>query len=583
MLASTSASAAVVPGRVILRTDDSIGGVPVTAVYEPFVNDGGAVGLLATLQDGDHALLVDGAAVWQGSMFMGAFLGIGEPTMDSTAAGGFVYSPSANGVDALFTDMGQLAIANDQAVGYAPGSTYVFHSRPTMTADGTIYWVAGINTGGSPAADDKALYRTPDGTAGSIEVVLRTGDMVDGLVVDDAGSGSDGGVDSDYAISEDGAHRIHVLNVEGDSAFDVVVVVDDVVVMREGEPTGMGDNWASFDLVSINANGDYLATGNTDTDEATDEFLAYNGAITIREGDVIGGVTLQTQASLRFASINDQGQATHAWGYQMAGSFRETIFFSCNAADLGASSLPVLTTFADSIDVDDDMVGDFTVQNMLSTTAIAARGLGETPFVYALVELNDGTSSNAVVEIPVICCGNGLVDPGEDCDDTNDDDTDDCLTTCLAASCGDGFLQDGVEECDDGNTDDGDECTSACLPAACGDGFVHDGVEECDDGNLEDGDGCRSDCTIEPEPGTTGDGLDESGGGSGGASAGTTGGPMTGADASGTGETDTDTDSGGISDGGGGCGCVAGQERPLTGFAWLLGLGVLGFGRRRRR
>ncbi|MBN1771619.1 MAG: hypothetical protein JXB32_10175 [Deltaproteobacteria bacterium] len=47
-----------------------------------------------------------------------------------------------------------------------------------------------------------------------------------------------------------------------------------------------------------------------------------------------------------------------------------------------------------------------------------------------------------------IACGNGVVDPGEDCDDGNDDNTDDCLADCRAASCGDGFEHAGVEECD---------------------------------------------------------------------------------------------------------------------------------------
>ena len=90
-------------------------------------------------------------------------------------------------------------------------------------------------------------------------------------------------------------------------------------------------------------------------------------------------------------------------------------------------------------------------------------------------------------------CGDGNVDPGEECDDANADDSDSCLSTCVAASCGDGFVQEGVEACDDGNADDTDECTNACALASCGDGFVQAG-EECDDGNAEDGDACPSSC-----------------------------------------------------------------------------------------
>lgn len=157
-------------------------------------------------------------------------------------------------------------------------------------------------------------------------------------------------------------------------------------------------------------------------------------------------------------------------------------------------------------------------------------------------------------------CGNGRLDPGEHCDDGNNDDLDDCLSTCEFAYCGDGFVRAGVEACDDGNEVGGDGCNFACQLevcgngiveppeqcdqglsnsnvrpdacrlncrwptcgdgvlddgeycddgnptqsdgcvmcnlAVCGDGFLHEGVEECDDGNTQNFDGCRTDCTL---------------------------------------------------------------------------------------
>jgi cysteine-rich repeat protein len=61
-------------------------------------------------------------------------------------------------------------------------------------------------------------------------------------------------------------------------------------------------------------------------------------------------------------------------------------------------------------------------------------------------------------------CGNGIVEPGEQCDDGNLDNTDECLDTCLSASCGDNWVQSG-EQCDDGNTRDGDACDHVCQAA----------------------------------------------------------------------------------------------------------------------
>jgi len=87
--------------------------------------------------------------------------------------------------------------------------------------------------------------------------------------------------------------------------------------------------------------------------------------------------------------------------------------------------------------------------------------------------------------------------------------------------CGNGELDPG-EQCDDGNARAGDGCTGACnlepnfacntvgsacvSTIACGDGVVG-GTEACDDGGTADGDGCSATCTVEPNFGcTTGSG-----------------------------------------------------------------------------
>ena len=66
----------------------------------------------------------------------------------------------------------------------------------------------------------------------------------------------------------------------------------------------------------------------------------------------------------------------------------------------------------------------------------------------------------------------------------------------MVAICGDGNLDPG-EECDDGNILDGDGCQANCMLPICGDGIV-DPNEQCDDGNNIDGDGCEADCSLLP-------------------------------------------------------------------------------------
>jgi cysteine-rich repeat protein len=93
-----------------------------------------------------------------------------------------------------------------------------------------------------------------------------------------------------------------------------------------------------------------------------------------------------------------------------------------------------------------------------------------------------------------VYCGNGVVEAEESCDDGNAEDTDDCLSTCVLASCGDGLVHAENEACDDGNADSSDDCNENCETARCGDGFVWVGEEACDDGNANDGDDCSNAC-----------------------------------------------------------------------------------------
>src|SRR5438105_2880201 len=46
-------------------------------------------------------------------------------------------------------------------------------------------------------------------------------------------------------------------------------------------------------------------------------------------------------------------------------------------------------------------------------------------------------------------CGDGILDPGEQCDDGNFDSSDGCVG-CAFAFCGDGVVEAGLEQCDDG-------------------------------------------------------------------------------------------------------------------------------------
>ena len=141
--------------------------------------------------------------------------------------------------------------------------------------------------------------------------------------------------------------------------------------------------------------------------------------------------------------------------------------------------------------------------------------------------------SELYIEIQTQECGNGIPEPGEECDDgANGDDTDQCYDDCTLTYCGDriiqnpngegedGPLNDGNEDCDDGNIVNDDRCDTNCVFTFCGDGIrqtpngegtggpFDDGDEECDDGNLDNADECTNDCIANPPPVTfCGDGI----------------------------------------------------------------------------
>lgn len=143
-------------------------------------------------------------------------------------------------------------------------------------------------------------------------------------------------------------------------------------------------------------------------------------------------------------------------------------------------------------------------------------------------DAGDAGDAGCVVPPKPAVCGDGTLDPGEACDDSNVAGGDGCSFDCKAIEanfacptpgslcvstvvCGDTKIT-GGEQCDDGNALSNDGCSATCqleagwtcpLPGVacsakqCGDG-LRAGAEECDDGNNANDDGCSSTCRLQP-------------------------------------------------------------------------------------
>lgn len=106
------------------------------------------------------------------------------------------------------------------------------------------------------------------------------------------------------------------------------------------------------------------------------------------------------------------------------------------------------------------------------------------------------TGSSTTETVPPMC-GDGNVDPDEECDHgaANADDAA-CTAACKWATCGDGHVHKDMEACDDGSANgDYGKCAADCSGAGprCGDSVVQmEAGEYCDDTDPKWG--CLKDC-----------------------------------------------------------------------------------------
>ena len=109
-----------------------------------------------------------------------------------------------------------------------------------------------------------------------------------------------------------------------------------------------------------------------------------------------------------------------------------------------------------------------------------------------------GTYKFVLVEkVVTSLCGNGKVDPGEQCDDGNNENGDGCSSSCQR-ECGNGHLDPG-EQCDDGNRVSGDGCSATCQNECASDAQCPPDQDPCTTASCSTGA-----CTQNPPSGFAG-------------------------------------------------------------------------------
>lgn len=594
-LTSAEADAAVVGGRILAIEGDVSPGAQatVTDVLQPFVDPVGQVAFAGTLTGGAAFLFVDDQVRWLSTDEAAVVTSV-QSSVGTLAAADFVLRATIDGELGLWTHLGALARAGDAAPGFPLFPTTAFVGPGDCTIDGTgaMYWRATVDITNDGSADVSGLFRAPDGPAGSIEAVYRSGSLVDGVTL----HGGTSAVTDELSVSDDGAHLVARLTAAGDSLADHLVVLDGQIIAREGDvvPSFPLEQWRAIDLVSVNDAGHVLFTGNTDAAAGVDEFVAYDGDIVVHEGDVLDGVGLDFD--LRFVALNDRNNAAIGWATNDGGPTNEVVFFACDAADI-AGTAELLVTTGDTLDVDADAIGDFTIADIVGTGTEGSQVLGDAYSVYLEVDL-DPDDRNAIIEIPITCCGNGVTNGGEECDDGNDIDDDDCTNGCLLApevgtssssgsssssssgsSSGSGSSGDpgsSSESTDDGTTSSSSTESTSTESSSSGSSSTESTSTGADATSSGDDSTSTSASTggsssEDPSTGSLDTSTDASDESTSGTTSGSTGMPTTSEAESESSGADASVDSG--------CGCAT---SPSHGTLLALGLVVLGGPRRRR-
>lgn len=383
---------AITPAYVVLKEGDNLALSTVASLGPAYVNGNGKVGFVGTLADEQRFVWFDTGTSFLSNSAQPNTLAGHEPSMGISNSGGFIYSPSFNGKDSVYTHNGKLLAAGDAAP-TLPGRFSTFNMQPRMLDDGTAVWVGGTSTSAGGATSAEAAWRCSDtANLNSCTTDLRSSQLVDGVQI------TAGGLNFSFDYSGNGLHHIHQIFVNSALANDNRLWVDGSTVAIEGTHTGGGDNWLDFGNVSINNFGDYVFRADTSSAVTMDEVLAFNGLIKVREGNVVDGKTLGS--NLYETSINNLGTVAAVW----SSSSTETLFVWPNIQSAPLAGLALLSV-NDTIDVNNDATADYTIMDINTPSQFeqdSGLDLGDDGYIYVNVDMRPvggGATVQAVIRL----------------------------------------------------------------------------------------------------------------------------------------------------------------------------------------
>lgn len=314
----------------LLRAQGSNGvpGETITAINNTAVNSSGGYAVTINVLSGTASL----SQVW-GSFTPGpgsvirsegtfgllvqtayeTFFGIGDTTVG--------YSPTGTGgpvgaFDSVWVNDIPIAVEGNPHPTLA-GQFWRFGSRPSITSDGTLWWVGGLATTPGGTTSNRGLF-TGNGTP----VLLGNTNVMGFAEVINTGTA----VDFDFRVSASGLNYIAPIVLSAPTTSDTAVVRNGQAaaagsgVLREGTPVAAdagginSENWSAFRFFGANDAGAWLMTADTTNATTADEVVVFNGQIILREGAVIDGATIA--GITEGAYLNNDGDYAVIWDIQ---------------------------------------------------------------------------------------------------------------------------------------------------------------------------------------------------------------------------------------------------------------------------
>ncbi|MFK7936054.1 MAG: hypothetical protein AB8G22_21250, partial [Saprospiraceae bacterium] len=173
----------------------------------PTTNPQGQVGFSFTRVDEIDSMWFDDAPVFnanQDTNVDGTF----ERSSGIGSDGKFLIGPSFDDADAVYNQDGLILVKDTQAPGFEEGVNTTFHSRPFMSGDDNVYWIAGLNFTGGTSSEDRVLYQLVNDVP--IPVYSSNDLVIAGFPLKNGGAG----LDFDFIVSNNNQHLIQVMKIE---------------------------------------------------------------------------------------------------------------------------------------------------------------------------------------------------------------------------------------------------------------------------------------------------------------------------------------------------------------------------------